>query len=330
VASRVDSAFTFYKNQQFKKASLVLTRTEKLYPKSDLSDRVAYLKTLLVIRTQPPLTARASVEKFYKDYPNSPLVPQAQALASSYKKQESGEIAGALASTQKPVVSVFRPGEVDNRIRIFYKEDETPAKALKTPAVQAPSPQPTKTVPTPVSTPLQKTDVVVPNGSPAPTPAPTSNAPAPSPVATTLTAPVVAPTTSAPAVTAPAPAPTTAYTTQLSAAHAVVLVFPKATPPSADLITQLTAYNARFFQASNLQVQAQPLGTDQNLIIVRALPGSKVAQSYATKLRGPQSPLARLRGAGYQPLVISLENLALLQSSGDLTGYTSFYQRVYK
>jgi hypothetical protein len=65
-------------------------------------------------------------------------------------------------------------------------------------------------------------------------------------------------------------------------------------------------------------------------VIVRTLPGAKVAQSYATKLRGPQSPLAKLRGAGYQALVISVENLTLLQSSGDLAGYLAFYQRTYK
>ena len=63
---------------------------------------------------------------------------------------------------------------------------------------------------------------------------------------------------------------------------------------------------------------------------MKALPWAKVAQSYATKLRGPQSPLAKLRGAGYQTLVISADNLALLQASGDLAGYLSFYQRVYK
>jgi hypothetical protein len=55
-----------------------------------------------------------------------------------------------------------------------------------------------------------------------------------------------------------------------------------------------------------------------------------VAQSYATKLRGPQSPLARLRGQGYQTLVISLSNLALLQGAGDVAGYQQFYQQVYQ
>jgi hypothetical protein len=110
----------------------------------------------------------------------------------------------------------------------------------------------------------------------------------------------------------------------------VVLVFPKTAPPAADLPTQLGTYNNRFFRANNLQIETPALGADQSLVVVRTLPGAKVAQSYATKLRGPQSPLARLRGAGYQALVISMENLTLLQTTGDLAGYLTFYQRVYK
>ena len=334
VASRVDSAFTYYKDQEFRKATAVLARTDKAYPKSDLSDRVAYLKTLLVIRTQPPLTARTSVEKFYKDFPDSPLVPQAQALAQAYQRRDTGEIAGALASTEKPVVSIFRPGEVNNRMRIVYREDESPARAIKPTAPAAvPATGPAKAAPAPVETPKA--------------PAPSGSA-GPAPVAglakgqllDVAPAPAVAPATPAPATNAPttaaspAPAaptvPATAYTTQLSGAHAVVLVFPKATPAAPDLATQLGTYNNRFFRANNLQVMTQPLGIAQDLVVVRALPGAKVAQSYATKLRGPQSPLARLRGAGYQAVVISLENLTLLQATSDLAGYLAFYQRVYK
>ena len=82
------------------------------------------------MRTQPSLTARSMVEQFYKDYPNSPLVPEAQALASTYKKQDAGQITGALASTDRPVVSMFRPGEIDNRLRVYYSNDESPAAAV--------------------------------------------------------------------------------------------------------------------------------------------------------------------------------------------------------
>ena len=138
VAARVDSAFTFYKNQEFKKARAVLARTQAKYPTSDLNDRVAYLNTLLTVRTQPPPTARLAVEAFYKKYPDSPLAPQAQALAGTYQKYEANQITGALASTDKPAISIFRPGEIDNRLRIFYGANESPYAA---PTSAAPAPK---------------------------------------------------------------------------------------------------------------------------------------------------------------------------------------------
>ena len=109
-----------------------------------------------------------------------------------------------------------------------------------------------------------------------------------------------------------------------------MLVFPKGSPAATGLVAQLGTYNGRFFKANNLTVESLTLGADQELVVVKTLPWAKVAQSYATKLRGPQSPLAKLRGAGYQTLVISPENLTLLQASGDLAGYLSFFQRAYK
>ena len=458
VASRVDSAFTYYVNQEFRKANAVLARTEKQYPKSDLTDRVAYLKTLLVARTQPPLAARASVEAFIKAYPDSPLQPQALALAASYGKQQNGALAGALASTEKPVISQFRPGEVNNRMRVFYKENETPAKALG-PAPAGNAPKAPAATGNESKAPTGKPAEAMPNGSAGPEPlaaaktsTPVADAPKALPATTTGGAPVTAvparkgrptrkqladeaaarkaaaaaapaaaptgtlpttagnsPATTVPATTVPAtpaaiagapataatgaapvrkgrptrkqladeaaakaaaakaaaatpvivgaapgttkpaatpatspattptaeassasPASTTAYTTLLNSPHAVVLVFPKGSPAATGLATQLGTYNSRFFKANNLTVESLALGADQELVVVKALPWAKVAQSYATKLRGPQSPLAKLRGAGYQTLVISADNLALLQASGDLAGYLSFYQRVYK
>jgi len=344
VASRIDSAFVFYKNQEFRKASAVLARTERQYPKNDLSDRLAYLKTLLVVRTQPPITARGMVEKFYKDFPESPLVPEARALASTYQKQDAGQITGALASTDKPVVSMFRPGEIDNRLRVYYSNDESPAAAA------APAPAPVVPAGPPAATPaaggpkdLSKPAAPTPRSSKnrpksaapgIPAAVPTSVVPSAAPVSTTPSptptgppAPPVSPGAVAPPVTA---APTIAYSTQLSAAHAVVLVFAKGTPPAANLDVALDTYNHRWFRDVNLQVQAEALDDKQDLLVVRTLPGAKVAQSYAVKLRGPQSPLGRLRGQGFQVLVISLENLALLRSSGDLAGYQAFFQKVYK
>ncbi|MBO2029947.1 hypothetical protein J4D99_00980 [Siccationidurans ginsengisoli] len=336
VAARLDSAFMLYKDQRFTKAKAVVVRLEKQYPKSDLQDRAAYLKLLLAIRTQPPVEVKNLVGQFAKDYPDSPLVPQALALAGAYQKAEAGQLYGALASTEKPQLSSqFRPGEVDNRMRIYYEDD---APAAPAPAV------PTPTSPTPATIPKApdvqgalapqptlRAKAMAPPASAVPPPSattPGANVPA---LASPPAAPAVALTTPAPAPAAAA-APTVAYATQLSAAHAVVLVYPKGAAPTADLPSQLTTYNGKFFRASNLTVQpAQPLGAEQEMVVVRSLPGSKVAQSYATKLRGPQSPLARLRGQGYQAVVISLDNLTLLQAAGgDLAGYQQFYQKVYQ
>jgi tetratricopeptide (TPR) repeat protein len=345
VAARLDSAFILYKDQRFTKSKAAVARLEQQYPKSDLTDRVAYLKLLLAIRTQPPVAVRVSVGQFAKDYPASPLVPQALALAGAYQKAEAGQLYGALASTEKPLLSSqFRPGEVENRMRIAYSEDEMPGAPLVTPTAALATPIPgTSAASTEASLrPTAPASLLAPGKEEKALQVTTSPSGKSSTTASPLTAP--APAGSAPssastgatgAATLPpaAPvAPAVAYATQLSAAHAVVLVYPKGATPAADLASQLTAYNGKFFRANNLTVQAaQPLGTGQEMVVVRSLPGSKVAQSYATKLRGPQSPLARLRGQGYQTLIISLANLTLLQDTGgDLAGYQQFYQKVYQ
>ncbi|UYZ61916.1 type IX secretion system periplasmic lipoprotein PorW/SprE [Hymenobacter weizhouensis] len=399
VAALVDSAFIFYKQQEFKKSAAVLARARRQYPENDFNDRVAFLNALLTIRTQPPLTAKAAVEKFYKDYPQSPLAPQAASLLSTYQQQEQGQITGALASTDKPVISMFRPGEVDNRLRIFYGENESPAAPVAqappapaptaapgapttgnpAPAAASPTPTPTAAPPAtpdapPASTPAPATPPVA---SPAPpvvdeakaarmaaaqarargkkpapaprkpaaTPAPTEAAPVastppaanPAPKPVPASTPASTPAASAPATAAtPAPAapasavPAVPYKTNLSAPHVVVLVLAKDAAVLPSLPGQLTSYNGRYFKANNLQVRQQSLGSAQELVVVEPFAGSKVAQSYALKLRGPQSPLSKLRGAGYQTLLISIDNLPLLLQSGDLDAYQRFYQQQYR
>lgn len=382
VSILVDSAFTFYKKQEFKKATAVLNRARAQYPENDLNDRVAFLNTLLSIRTQPPLTAKAAVEKFYKDYPESPLAPQAASLLTVYKDYESGKITGALASMDKPVVSAFKPGEVENRMRIFYGENESPAAPAA--AVAAPK-QPVGQVSTPAS---QTAPSALPPAQPAQVPAATDSVTSSTPVPVPAAAPAIDPvkaarqaaaqarargkkapaqpkaapattptsdptpsvppvaspastpptgTPTSPASTAPTSVPTlppakpaTAYKNDLNAPHMVVLVFAKGAVPLTGLPAQLEAYNSRFFKASNLQVQQQSLTDAQDLVVVQTLPGAKVAQSYALKLRGPQSPLSKLRGAGYQTVVIGIDNLALLLQTKDLEEYQRFYQQTYR
>ena len=119
------------------------------------------------------------------------------------------------------------------------------------------------------------------------------------------------------------------YTTNLAAPHVVVLVLAKDAAVLPTLPGQLGTYHSRYFKANNLQVRQQALGTGNQLVLIEPFAGAKVAQSYALKLRGPQSPLSKLRGAGYQTLLISIDNLPLLLQSGDLEAYQRFYQQQY-
>ncbi|AYA38213.1 hypothetical protein D3Y59_14880 [Hymenobacter oligotrophus] len=332
MAVRLDSAFALYKKQEFKKANAALVRARKQYPETDLNDRAEYLQLLLTLRTQPPAKHKAEVAAFVKKYPESGLAPRAQELLSTYGRYESGQLAGALASTEKPSVSFFRPGEVDNRVRILYQENETPAVALK-PAPQA---EPQK-LPAPVVTPpaskgaapapaapkvaaaqVPAPSAPTPPANNSPTPPQPAGAGSPSPTAATEPKPTAAP-----------PAEASPYRADVNAAHAVVIAYPKDAAAFAELQNQLAAYNNRFFKASNLQVQAQPLGPDQQLLVVQALPNAKVALNYALKLRGPQGPLMKFRNAGYQSFLIGIDNLPVLLSRGNLEEYLRFAQPVY-
>ncbi|RAK64039.1 hypothetical protein DLM85_19025 [Hymenobacter edaphi] len=319
---RLDSAFAFYKKQEFRKANAALLRARKLNPQTDLDDRADYLAALLVIRTQPPAAHKAALTAFVQKYPESPLTPRAQELLQSYTKYESGQLAGALASTEKPVVSFFRPGEVDNRMRIDYDEPlPAPRPAAPAPAAAPPKkeePQPKEAAP-----------AAVPGVSAGPQPAATKKTPAkdadntPAPPAPgTPTPPASAP----PVAPAPEPSP---YAFNLAAPHAVAIVFPKDAAAFNDLQVQLTAYNNRFFKASNLQIQVQPLGATQQLVVVQPFANNKVAQNYALKLRGPQGPLLKLRNAGYQSFQIGIDNLPVLLTRGNLEEYQRFAQPVY-
>jgi len=104
----------------------------------------------------------------------------------------------------------------------------------------------------------------------------------------------------------------------------------KDAPALQGLSAQLSAYNNRYFKASNLLVRQQALGAGQEVVLIESLPGVKVAQSYALKLRGPQSPLSKLRGTGYQTLLISIDNLPLLLQSQNPEEYQRFYQQNYR
>ncbi|GAA4378435.1 hypothetical protein [Hymenobacter koreensis] len=320
----LDSAFALYKKQEFKKASATVARARKQYPQTDLNDRAEYLQLLLTLRTQPPTAHKPAVDAFAKKYPESPLVPKAQEYLTAYAKYEAGQLAGALASTEKPRVSYFRPGEIENRMRISTGDDEPSISApTKQPAAATATPAPTATKSSSGTPATSATDKPLAAGTAKPAPAVVTPVPTP-----TTEQPAAAAGTPA-AVTEPAPAPVSPYKADLSAPQAVVISFPTDNATFKDLQAQLVAYNNRFYKASNLTIQPQTVGPN-TLLVVQPLAGSKVAQSYALKLRSPQGPLMKLRNAGYQSFLIGIDNLPVLLQRGNLEEYLQFFQQTYR
>ncbi|NVO30840.1 type IX secretion system periplasmic lipoprotein PorW/SprE [Hymenobacter lapidiphilus] len=384
VAVLVDSAFAAYKRQDFKKAGTTLDQAKKEYPETDLNDQVAYLGALVSVRTQPPPTARAAVEKFYKDYPQSPLAAKASTLLETYQKYDQGQIAGAMASTTEPGKSEFRPGEIEPRSVRRFRPEPSPQVLLPAPVTPAPTlngsskgvpagattpasaNQPTQPAPTPPAAP---TETPVPAEPVPPTPLtpaeealaarraaaqarargrkapaapkktaePTAPAepapvvPATAPATAPATSPVPSPVAPPAATPPPAPAaPVSPYKVDLAAGHSVVIVLAKDAPQLTDMAAQLTAYNSRFYKSSSLQVRRQALNATEEAVIIEGLDNAKLAQSYALKLRGPQSPLSKLRGAGYQTLVVGMDNLPVLLQEGKPAEYQRFYDQNYR
>jgi tetratricopeptide (TPR) repeat protein len=339
MGAALDSAFALYKKQEFTKATTALANAKKKYPQTELSDRADYLQVLLTLRTQPPAAHKPAVEAFVKKYPESSLTPKMQDYLATFTKYEAGQLAGALASTEKPRVSFFRPGEVDNRMRISTGDDNSVRPVVPAPV----TPTPGKLADAPASSTPAKNPPTAPKGQPVAKPSQSSAAkpvdtavtpptsPQPTPPATTP--PTTPATSAAPAAgtpPAPAPAPVSPYKADLSAPQAAVIAFPKDAAVFKDLQAQLTAYNNRFHKAQNLQVQQQDLGSNQTLLIVQPLPGAKVGQNYMLKLRGPQGPLMKLRNAGYQSFLIGIDNLSVLQQRANLEEYLQFFQQTYR
>ncbi|WP_400192503.1 hypothetical protein [Hymenobacter sp. B81] len=319
MSAALDSAFALYKKQEFKKATAAVAQARKQYPETDLNDRAEYLQVLLTLRTQPPTAHKPAVDAFAKKYPESPLVAKARDYLEAYTKYEAGQLAGALASTEKPRVSFFRPGEVDNRVRILYAEDESPATPV------APKPEAPKVAP--------KSEATKPDAKTAPAavqPVGKADDKLVAPTQAEPTAPSTPEVTPPAGSAGPAPAaPASPYKADLNAAQAVVISFPSSNTAFKDLPAQLAAYNNRFFKTSNLQIQPQTVG-ENTLLVVQPLAGSKVAQNYALKLRGPQGPLMKLRNAGYQSFLIGIENLPVLMQRGNLEEYLQFFQQTYR
>ncbi|MDX5346517.1 MAG: tetratricopeptide repeat protein [Hymenobacteraceae bacterium] len=87
-----DSAFTFYEKEKYKEAQTVLASLTTKYPQTDINDKIAFLKVLLIARTQPAADFKLALQNFMETYPSSSLIERANQLMDTFRQYESGEL----------------------------------------------------------------------------------------------------------------------------------------------------------------------------------------------------------------------------------------------
>ncbi|MFB9863235.1 type IX secretion system periplasmic lipoprotein PorW/SprE [Rufibacter immobilis] len=90
-----DSAYALYQEEKYPETNAVLDQISQKYPQNDIPDQVAFLRALIVGRTQPAAAFNAAVDRFMIQFPESPLLPKAQEFMKLYNRYETGELAKA-------------------------------------------------------------------------------------------------------------------------------------------------------------------------------------------------------------------------------------------
>lgn len=339
-----DSAFSSYRHRRYTQAFALVNQVQKSYPDNELTDRIAFLEVLLAGRTQKPAAFKESIQKFFRKYPESSLLPKAQELLAAFEAFENGKLSEAefnkthtqtaqipdqpeaaepaLVVEDSPV-ETERPNPPPRRARPLRNrgKDADLAAAETEPDTNAE----TETAPEdpiaaePANDPDPAETVEAPTNTPAPVAAPPVGAPS---AGTSTGTPAGNPAAPATAVKSP-------YAANLALPHVVVVAYPKTSPAFRDIFAKMTAYNNRYNQSEKLTLDSAALNATHDMLVIKQFATGKQAANYATKQKGPQSPLSKIRGIDFVTFAISAENLPILLKEGKLADYLTFYKTSY-
>lgn len=295
-----DSAYQHFEAQEYMQTSNILNRIISQYPLNDIQDKVMYLDAMVAARTEKPEVLRQKLQRFRQEHKGSPLQQQATKLLARYD---------ALAS--------------QNQLRT----DAPPPPAPKQePAPQQATPKPS----TEIALATASTDKVTPP-LPQQVKAPVMTQPK-------QQEPVAAAT---PVATPPAPVPATqdalaapekdklAYSTEADSAFQFVLLYPTGEQAFEGMVEKYEKYNSMYFRGQPLNVETQPYGNGQTMLLVRGFTDANMAKTYTIKQKGPQAPVGRIRGIDFTTFAISSGNYSKFVQKKDLEEYLAFYKNNY-
>ncbi|MBF9252915.1 tetratricopeptide repeat protein [Pontibacter sp. 172403-2] len=326
-----DAAYTYYEEQDYKKAAQVLDQVVSRYPLSDIQDKVAFLEAMITARTKPPQALREQLQRFKTNFPGSTLQPQADALLATYTTLEQNNQLRQEAPSRDTTPKATTAGNL--------RPEEKVATAMAAFTVPDEPAAPPKPVAPPVQQPLaaahaeEEPVAATKEAAPASLPVqPVQEAtaqqqqPTP-PVASNVTADTVAAATLAsPPVAAKDPL---AYEATPDTAYYFVLVYPPEVPAFKDIAAKYSKYNSTYHRNLNLQADSIAAGAGKAMLVLGTFTDPKVALAYNIKQKGPQAPVGRIRGVEFTTFVITAANYQKFLQKKDVEAYLTFFKNNY-
>jgi tetratricopeptide (TPR) repeat protein len=307
-----DSAFTSYEQGNYAQATELLAALNSQYPLHDIPDKAAFLRVLITARSEKPQLLREQLLQFKAKYPTSPLMPRAEQLLTTYSDLENKQLLRQDAPQAAPIgTASTRNDNLTPEQKVSASVALTSARARNNPAASSRQPEPAKV--------LTQKPVFLPDTT-----------------ATATTQPAVPDTTAgtAPAdtgVMAAAPEIATdplAYTHEPDTAYYYVMIYPEEHTAFKDVALRYEKYNTTYYKNQGLKVETRPYETGKLMLVTRAFPDLKVAQSFNIKQKAPQSPIGKIRGVEFTTFVISSANFRKFMQKKDLEAYLSYFRTI--
>ncbi|MCJ8166138.1 tetratricopeptide repeat protein [Pontibacter sp. E15-1] len=314
-----DSAYSFYSAQEYEQATKVLHQVVSQYPLNDIKDKISFLEALVTARTQKPELLQRQLQQFQKDYPGSPLQPQAAQLLATYTELEQNNLlrndAPAPPQPAQPNTAARLTPEQKVSTEIA-RATASAAKATPELALVEKSPKPLQQTPEP------------PRPEAEATPKPEQAAEQKLPVATPP-----ASTTDTVAATLPSPPPVAAdplaYEVAPDSAYYFVLLYPTDAAAFKDILPKYEKYNSTYFKNDKLTIDAVAFDGGKTMLLLRSFSDPKTALSFNIKQKAPQAPVGRIRGIDFTTFVISAANYQKFLQKKDLEAYMAFFKNNY-
>ncbi|MHA6250150.1 type IX secretion system periplasmic lipoprotein PorW/SprE [Pontibacter sp. CAU 1760] len=331
-----DSAYSFYDAQEYQKATRILHQVISQYPLNDFKDKVSFLEAMLTARTEKPQLLRRQLEQFRKNFPGSPLVPQADQLLATYTELEQKN----QLRQDAPPAPTLRKAAARTTVTPEQKVSREMAmatasikKAQPAQPVAAAIPQPAKpqqeTKPkqeeTPQAEPETVTAAKTDNTAPENTLPATNSKDQP---AAAAASPATAPAQAAAEPATPA-ANSLAFDATADTAFYFVLIYPSEAEAFKDVVPRYEKYNNTYYKRENLAIDSVAFAPGKTMLRMHAFTDPKQALSFNIKQKAPQAPVGRIRGVDFTTFVISSANYQKLLQNKDLEAYLTFFKNNY-